>query len=381
MGCNVSSPIMVKATIPEDIGEIRTETPIKHVVLLMLENRSFDQIFGYRNDYEAPYKVNGISNADNEDETTRFFNLDKDGTRVYQNPMVAFTGHDDATHDLEATLFSINGCHDGVPKEKLSGFILANQLKMKSSSNAEHTDPIPPAEIMGYFLKDSFPVYEYIADNFVVCDNWFSSVPSATLPNRAFGLCASSDGHINNKCKTDHKQITYRCPTIFDRLNEKHFPWKVYYHDMALSLTLEHQIKARNLQNYCKFEKFKDDVSRGALPAFAFFEPEYGVESSLKKIDSVANGQNLVFDILATLQSNPQVYNNTLFVVYYDEAGGFYDHVYPPPAPAPQRKEHVRKSEYTFDQYGQRVPAMLVSPYSTIRVYYHLWSLIGACLL
>ena len=336
---------------------IETKSEIKHVILLMLENRSFDQVFGYRSDYPEPYKVNGI------DKNNPKYNLDIDGNKIYQKPIKCFTGHDDSSHDLEATLYSIY--EDGkIPT--MGGFVKANQLKLKSQDNSEHTDPIDPNEIMGYFERDSFPVYEYIADNFIVCDNWFASLPSCTLPNRAFGLCASSDGHINNRCKNNsnelckngNKKLIYKCDTIFDRLNEKNIPWKVYYNDVALSLLLEHQIKMENLRNYSRFENLKSDIIHNKLPAFSFIEPEYGIESSYKMVDGVANGQNIVFDVIKSLESNKEVYNNTLFVIYYDESGGFFDHVVPPSTVSPNNQN----SEWTFDLLGNRVPAMLINP-------------------
>ena len=336
-----------------------SNTPIKHVILLMLENRSFDQIFGYRNDYPAPFKVNGIVNCNSADETTRNYNLDKDGNKIYQNPIKAFTAHDDATHDLYATLFSINGA-DG--KTKNSGYVLANQLKLKTSNNSDNTELINPAEIMGYFEKDSFPIYEYIADNFTICDNWFASAPTCTLPNRAFGLCASSDGHINNKTKEQFDKLIYECDTIFDRLNDKNVSWKVYYNDCALSLVLEHQTKIENLKNYDFFSNFDSDVKNNNLPAFSFIEPEYGIESNTEKISGVLNGQLLVKNIISSLESNPVVWNSCLFVTYYDESGGFYDHVYPPPTTMPHALNSPQNALYDFSQYGNRVPALLVSP-------------------
>jgi len=344
------------------IGAVNiNKTPIKHVVLLMLENRSLDQVFGYRFNYPKPFTVNGdLTN----------YNLDIDGNKIYQSSMTAFTAEDDATHDLDATLFSINGGsyisnsdqNDISICDKMGGFVISNQLKTKSLDNAEHTDPIDPREIMGYFPAGSFPVYEYIADNFTICDQWYASLPSCTLPNRAFGLCASSDGHINNRCRGDRQRIVYKCPTIFDHLNDAKLPWKVYYNDTPLSIMLEHQLTPKNIRNYDHFEQFSKDCENNTLPAFSFIEPEYGIESSLKKIDGVANGQNIVFDIIKSLQKNKEVYNDTLFVCYYDESGGFYDHVYPPPAPKPNDEGSNHSKEYTFDQYGLRVPALIVSP-------------------
>lgn len=336
-----------------------TKTPIKHVVFLMLENRSFDQIFGYRNDFPRPFKVNGIENCNSLDETKRSFNLDKDGNKVYLNPMDAFTGHDDSTHDLHATLCCINGL-DGKENEQMSGFIKVNQLMVKDSENSSNTIPALPSEIMSYFPCNSFPVFEYIANNFIICDNWFASAPTCTQPNRAFALCGQSDGHIDNKTKGINPKLFYNCDTIFDRLNDKNLPWKVYYNDLPSSLLLDHQICFNNLKNYEHFRNFASDIESGTLPVFSFIEPEYGFESSSKKICDVNNGQTLVKNIIESLQSNSEIWNSTLFVISYDECGGYYDHVYPPKAISPNKT--TEEDSYAFDQYGCRVPAMLISP-------------------
>ena len=341
------------------INNTDTQNPIKHVVFLILENRSFDQIFGYRNDFPIPYMVNGVKNCNSLEKSTRLFNLDKDGNKIYQNPMSAFTGHDDTVHDLGASLCCFNGIDNENPGS-MSGFVIANQLKIKSSNNADNTIPVPVEEIMGYFQRDSFPVYEYIANNFTICDNWYASVPTCTLPNRAFALCASSDGHINNKCKGIDMKLLYKCDTIFDRLNDKNLPWKVYYNDFPISLVLEHQLKPENLQNYDKFKNFTVDIQNNNLPVFSFIEPEYGIESSSTKIDNVLNGQLLINDVIYSLQSNTEIWNSTLFVITYDENGGYFDHVNPPKAIPPRKP--ISSDLYTFDQLGCRVPTMLISP-------------------
>lgn len=319
-----------------------------HVILLILENRSFDQIFGYRQALEE-LKVDGI------DFNHLKHNVNRDGQKIYQQPIKAFTGYDDTSHDLNATLTMINGTG-----KKMSGFVLANELNIKDPTNGETSEPIKDKDIMGYFERGSFPILDLLADNFVVCDKWFASAPTCTLPNRAFGLCGQSDGHIDNKGKFNSK-LVYTCDTIFDRLNEGNKDWKVYYNDVGSSLVFEHQLRFKNLQNYFSFDQFETDVRNNSLPNFCFIEPEYGIESSNKKIKDIMNGQNLIVSILNSLQSNKEIWNKSLFVIYYDECGGFYDHVYPPKAISPNLYYNT-DSTYDFNQYGIRVPALLVSP-------------------
>lgn len=325
-----------------------------HVVLLILENRSFDQLFGYR------------KNVDGIDFDNLRFNTNNKGEKIYQQPNMIFTGYDDTAHDLDATLTMINGdisqCKlEGAP---MSGFVLANELNIKDIDNGESSNAIKDEDIMGYFDRGSFPILDLLADNFVVCDRWFASAPTCTLPNRAFGLCGQSDGHINNKCK-EGKRLLYECDTIFDRLNQAGKSWKAYYNDVATSLVLSHQLRPQNLSRYYTFEQFDLDVRKNELPDFCFIEPEYGIESSSEKLQGINNGENLIVSILNSLQSNKEVWNNTLFVIYYDECGGFYDHVYPPDAISPGVRTTSATpllDEYNFSQYGVRVPALLISP-------------------
>ncbi len=346
-----------------------TTTPIRHVVCCMLENRSFDQVFGYRNDYPTPFKVNGINFCDDIDETKRNFNYDMNNNKIYQNPVTAFTGHDESVHDVKATMTMINGINKIENNDKMSGFVLANQLKIKSANDPSETIPALPSEIMGYFPHGQIPVFDFLADNYTLCDNWFASIPSMTLPNRAFALCGQSDNFTTNTSYVSHhldisKPNLFDCDTIFDRLNDKNLPWKVYYSDVALSLSLQHQLQPENLSNYDTFSQFEKDVKNNTLPAFSFIEPEYGIESSADKIEHVFNGQKLVGNILTSLENNIDLFNDTLVVLYYDECGGFYDHVVPPAAIPPFRtnKKLSEEEYFAYNRYGPRVPALLISP-------------------
>ena len=354
MGCS-GSQYPKKAS--NDKWKYNTRTPIKHVILFQLENRSQDQIFGYRSQYPEPFRVNRSRKPGDE-----FYNLDTLNRKYYQEPIKAFSGYDCMAHDLKSTLFAMNGPNN---RKDMSGFIQSNEYLLKDDNNASKTSLVPPEDIMGYFPKGSLPVFDYVADEFMICDRWFSSVPSMTLPNRVgFALCGTSDGHIDNKLEhgggIDHK-LLYHCDSIFDRLNDRHVPWVVYYNDFPLSLLIEHQARPVNLQNYKPYQThFERDVQDNNLPAFTLIEPQYAVESAEQKIESVMNGQMLVKNVIEILQSNPAIWESSVLVVNWDENGGFYDSVYPPRCIPP--KPPAPGDAYTFDQYGPRVPCMLISP-------------------
>lgn len=309
---------------------------IKHVIVISLEGRSYDQIFGYR--YINNQKVG---------ETDRYFNMDDDNIRVYQNPINTNRFITDEKYlvknDLFSTLRSIHGVNYD---NKMGGF-----LKGKKSKNGNAL--VIKNDIMGYFTKNTFPVYEYIIDNFTVCDRWFSSIPTGSLPNKMFGLCGSSDGHISDTKKLGNNKLLYKCDTIFDRLNEKGIEWNVYMNDFPVTLVLEHQLRNENIERYKPFTKLKKDIKRGDLASFVYIEPEY-----IYKGKDQMNGERIVYEVINLLQKKRKVWNSSLLIVYYDYNGGYYDHVFPPKAVSVTSID----SNYMFNQYGCRVPAMLISP-------------------
>ena len=127
---------------------------------------------------------------------------------------------------------------------------------------------------MGYFPEGSLPVFDYLCDNFVVCDKWFASVPSGTFCNRLFALTGTSAGEVFNKCK-EHAHITYDQPSIFDRLTDAGVTWKDYYSDLPGCASLLGHQNIENISRYQKISTFAEDVMNGELPYFSFIEPDY----------------------------------------------------------------------------------------------------------
>jgi phospholipase C len=155
----------------------------------------------------------------------------------------------------------------------------------------------------------------------------------------------------------------YDQTTLYDRLNEKGISWRIYYGDIPQSLILVHQLEPENAKNYVKMTKFFQDIAGppDAFSQYCFIEPAYyqpGASDDHPPHD-VFEGERLIADVYNAIRRNDALWQSTLLVVLYDEHGGFYDHVVPPATVPPDH--HVE--EYTFDQLGVRVPAILVSPY------------------
>jgi phospholipase C len=151
--------------------------------------------------------------------------------------------------------------------------------------------------------------------------------------------------------------------TIFDRLNEKSIYWKSYFHDVPQSWVLRHQRLPHNVARYFYMDQFYSDA-RGReedFPEFCFIEPDFmgTVENDDHPPHDIMKAQKLIADVYNAIRANPDLWRSTLLIIYYDEHGGFYDHVVPPRTVPPDDD----RVEYAFDQLGVRVPALLVSPW------------------
>ena len=316
--------------------------PIKHVVVFMLENRSFDQMLGYMKATNP--EVHGV------DPASPFCNPDWPATNpaICQAPTAARTIADDPKHDLDDVLRQITG--------PCQGFVSDFAQTFPQSTNAER------AEVMGYYPQGFLPALHELAENFTVCDNWFSSLPGPTWPNRFFVHSGTSLGFVDMPDGFWHPHIhIYDQTTIYDRLHEKNIPWKIYYGDMPQTLVMTHMLLYPF--NYHQMPDFFSDAqgAEADFPAYSFIEPSYfgAEENDQHPPTDVLKGDALLAQVYNALRGNEALWNTTLLVVLYDEHGGFCDHVNPPPAVAPDN----HTDQYSFLQYGVRTPAILVSPW------------------
>lgn len=323
--------------------------PIEHVVVLMLENRSFDHMLG-------GLKAK-ITDVDGVDPSAPGVNRDltDDNRRYTQRPTTTTALAQDPKHELSNTLAQLTVDGDN------GGFVTDFRL-------AYRADPTVTQEVMGYYEFGKLPVLHALASQFMTCDRWFSSVPGPTWTNRLFVHSGTSLGRVSMpQSPMDLNLHLYSQDTIYDRLNDAGVPWRIYYGDAPQSLILTHQLLPRNAGKYRQMRSFVDDARGPAekFPAYAFIEPNYFVNQNDQHPPSdVMRGEALLARVYNALRANEALWAKTLLVVLYDEHGGFYDHVPPPKAVPPD--EH--QEEYTFDRYGVRVPAVLVSPWLPAQV-------------
>lgn len=321
---------------------------IEHVVVLMLENRSFDSMLGRL--YDPGPDFNGIP---------------KDAINTWQGkPYPAWTSPvplstdsaciptpdpNELFADMTAQIFG-EGATPSAPAT-MSGFV-ANYAK---------TTTHRPGDIMHGFTSEQLPVLSTLAKSFGVSDDWHASAPNQTWPNRFFIHTGRAGGYINNK----PYHFPYMMETVFNLLSDAGKSWGIYYHDMPQAATLA-RIWTQLPTHLHIYDTFLEQAQAGTLPNYSFVEPHYFSEPVSRTMPDdqhpphdVRYGERLIARTYDALRSSPG-WKKTLFLILYDEHGGIYDHVKPPAAvqPGPPYPDGFK-----FDRYGVRVPAVIVSPW------------------
>lgn len=314
--------------------------PIKHVVVLMFENHSFDQMLGC---YKAVYPdLEGVNAA--------HVNTDSTG-RVYpQTESRDLVVSPDPKHELANVRNQLDNGNSGFVRDYESSY---------PTTVAER------ARIMGYYPRGLLPALHGLADHFMICDHWYSSVPGPTWTNRFFVHSGTSKGFVTmpEGLSDAGHFLRYDQDTIFDRLTARRVSWCVYFGDVPQSLVLRHQMRPRNARNYRLMHSYFADAGgpERRFPTYAFIEPNYfkGEQNDDHPPHSAVRAQRLLGRVYNALRANTDLWKSTLLVVLYDEHGGFYDHVAPPAAVPPD----AHTDEFSFDRLGVRVPSLLISPW------------------
>lgn len=324
---------------------------INHVVVLVLENRSFDHALGYltaagRSDIDGIQP--GFTNPNN---------ATSPATEVAPRLLTVPRFAPSPNHEYAHVRMQIDPPRGG---GSMRGFV---------DDYSTVPGVLEPGMVMGYYDASTLPVYDFLAREYCVCDRWFCAVPGPTLVNRAFLMAGHSDDVVDNLTMAEHF-LTRRLETVFDRLDanevgERGRPaWRSYFHDVPF-LRMFRQF-ALSLGPIRGIDRFYKDAANGTLPVLSWIDPNFEIQGNLYLPDAgnddhppanVQKGQRLVARVYNALVASPQ-WNETLLIITYDEHGGFFDHVVPPirPERAPFRNPR-------FNQFGIRVPAFLVSPW------------------
>jgi phospholipase C len=308
---------------------------IEHIVVLMMENHSFDNYFGVlgrgdgfrRNDHGKPKNTN----PDGKGNLIRAFHMPST-CQLDHNPSQAW-----------------NASHISLGKNRKNrGFVKAS-------------GPVA----MGYFNKKDIPFYYSLGRTFPLLDRYFASCLAQTYPNRKFLMAGTAVGQIS----TDVGQIGKAPPpngTIFDRLNDHKISWADYATNLP-QIALFPPVAGANPDKIKKIDQFYTDAAHGTLPSVSFVDPDFVGHGSEENNADIRVGEQFAARVINAVMHG-KAWSKTLLVWTYDEGGGYYDHVTPPKAIKPDNiKPQIQSPPDEpggYDRYGFRVPAVIVSPYA-----------------
>ncbi|HVF59625.1 MAG TPA: alkaline phosphatase family protein [Thermoanaerobaculia bacterium] len=395
---------------------------IEHVVVLMLENRSFDNVLGgLYPDLTKQGLYRGL--LGNETNPLDPANPRAGSVTVFQGPatssvwIMPYPDPGELYADMVQQIFGSNASvlPSGV-LPPMSGFAW-NYTQQSPAPPGPGWPSVKPVagNVMQYYSGASMPVTSCLAQGYAVCDYWFAAAPVQTLANRVLAHCGTPTklpgtnlSRINNPDFTDTLKIPFHPPvtdpTIFQLLDETcpdgvapacsdfHDPkfqlnWKVYYHDVPLSALCQYVYQrwcydylfGGNVYGFQEY--FEYDIQNDRLPKYSFIEPRYsntlggtvnsnhpggaGLDfedpngNSLPPPINVMDGERLLWQVYSILRKYPETFAKTLLIVTYDEHGGLFDHVPPPAAVSPFSPP---VDNFDYDRYGARVPAILINP-------------------
>ena len=325
---------------------------IQHVVVLMLENRSFDSLLGKFNT-SSPH-FNGLKGSESNTFNNNVYRVRNDlpsnspFTIPTPDPGESYTDISEQIHN-----------HHNLPF--MGGF--AKNYANQPTSDGFHD----PQAVMHYYTETQVPVLHQLAKAFAVSDQWFASAPCQTWPNRFFAHTGTCFGIVDNNKFFAAGQEPFRQPSIFRALENIGQPWRVYFHDFPQSLLLEDILDVA-ASHFRLFSQFLVDAEAGTLPAYSFIEPNYfaNIFTGTPPNDQhpphdVRFGEKLIADVYNAVRAS-SCWEKTLLIITYDEHGGCYDHVLPPTAVTPGDGQ-TAPDGFTFDAYGVRVPAVIISPW------------------
>jgi phospholipase C len=337
---------------------------INHIVVLMLENRSFDHMLGFLytdagNVSQTGQPYEGLTGKEanpgaSSSAPVTVYKIQAGTTSTYFLPGA------DPGEGYSATNSQLFGSTTAPtpPVATNDGFIsdFSYTLSWESKEKNSVLAGTVANDIMGMHTTETLPVLSALAKGFAVCDYWYGSAPTETLPNRAFLHCATSQGHMDDKTKT------FTSPTIFTSLTKQNVSWMVYGYDAdPLTRMTFTDLTSAPDGNFGKFADFQSAAANGTLASYCFLEPSWGSKGNSQHPNyDVSLGEQLIHDTYYALRNSP-LWNQTLLIVLYDEHGGCYDHVPPPTNAVPP---DTTTGEYGFDftRFGPRVPALLISP-------------------
>ncbi|MEZ4221273.1 MAG: alkaline phosphatase family protein [Polyangiaceae bacterium] len=338
-GCQYGSGLTTTDTIGPQVPH-GDALPFEHIIVLMQENRSFDHYFSSLPAY-------GVTDVDVASPTATNPDPSAAGTpvpRFHETRYCTF----DTNHEWDGSHTQYNG-------GAMDGFVDTNNPG--------------GARAMGYYTDKDLPFYYWAVKNYAMSDRHFCSLLGPTWPNRFYFYGATSWGNIETGTIDPVTSDTfYKATKITDQLEQAGRTWK-YYRDGLTSFMTLWGLTTKNQGAHTS--QFITDVQNDALPHLSIIDPNFtgSGQNDEHPPSNVQAGQQFVAKIYQALISNPVVWKKSVFIVFYDEHGGFYDHVPPPPACEP---DNLPPPTEKFDRLGFRTPMFVMSPYSKAGYVSHL---------
>ena len=373
---------------------------IKHIIVVMFENRSFDNLLGWLYDPANPAPFNVVPPDYEGLYLKNVFNPDPQGGKRHagksKDPRSPQPNPGEPFEDVHSQIYDV----PRVSFQEMSPIPphAANMLGFIRNYEEQKEKPSRPDKIMDSLTPQTVPVLSTLAHHYAVCDHWFASIPTQTFCNRSFVHAGTSSGYVNNGggglCFVNHS------PTIFDLLENAGLSWNVFVDGWLLqSFTLLTQGSMWKYALTPHFAHFKNFLAAAAqkdgLPSYSFIEPIYfdslvwGPENDMHpecnpyefyELSNLHRGEALLANIYQAVRNSPD-WDSILLVILFDEHGGCYDHV-PPPSSSDcdvainpdgiviPKGEHGGIG-FSFDRLGPRVPAIVVSAYTPSQTRLH----------
>ena len=401
---------LVMANPPQEEPSLM-QKQIKHVVILMLENRSFDNVLAWLYNEQNPPSHFIPEETDpyflglNESTLSEYTNVLKNskGQIVYSCAPIKGVPSVSSTHLLNSPKFDPNEPfanvtvqifgNEGNDTPTMSGFLQDYASIWDEEEWMSQKQDI--CAVMETHTDKELPVFYGLARHYAISDLWFASVPTQTNPNRAFSICGTSEGEIINGSMGKN---LFQSDTIWNRLTEEspETSWTIFWQsDMCPVLfpgpfnginTFASLNRISNLHDhFLRLDYFHEQARNGQLPDISYIEPQWtlGMNVSPKEKEvlkyllrnqefivgmqgnelhppgDIRTAENFLANIYTSLSSNHEAWSQTLLIVTFDEHGGLFDHVAPPSAIPPDNKF---QNGFKFDRYGVRVPTIFISP-------------------
>jgi phospholipase C len=326
---------------------------INHIVIMLQENRSFDHYFGGLNDYRV---TQGLP-PDLDIATKTSSNPNFDNTQQISFYKLNTVCTEAPTSDWNESHVAYNRAHPEAGPGVNDGFVYTGATYAREEGEVDTEG----RRVMGYYTEKELPYYYFMATAFATSDRFFSPILSRTSPNRMYLMAATSAGYAH----TLHVQLTAK--TIFEELEDAGISWKIYTTDPGATYLNQflfgdsHQDKIQGVAEYL------NDLNNGTLPQVSLIEAGY--ESGLDEHPdaSIQTGAAYTASLINAFMKS-SAWKDGVFLFSYDEGGGYYDHVPPPPAVQPDGIPPIDLApedvQGDFDHYGFRVPMIVISPFT-----------------